>query len=111
MKERQFNFTFTSLSIVCRFRSLIPSYIRDSTVAVVVFDITNVNSFQQVTFWAVAWTNTSYTPSHPSHPISKSNAHRMLPLPTHIYVHPSASNTTYGLPTLPATSNQLQLLS
>jgi GTPase SAR1 family protein len=31
-----------------RFRSLIPSYIRDSTVAVVVYDVTNVNSFQQV---------------------------------------------------------------
>uniref|UniRef100_A0A8C1K6R3 RAB6A, member RAS oncogene family n=1 Tax=Cyprinus carpio TaxID=7962 RepID=A0A8C1K6R3_CYPCA len=34
-----------------RFRSLIPSYIRDSTVAVVVYDITNVNSFQQTTKW------------------------------------------------------------
>lgn len=34
-----------------RFRSLIPSYIRDSTVAVVVFDITNVNSFQQTSKW------------------------------------------------------------
>lgn len=34
-----------------RFRSLIPSYIRDSTVAVVVFDITNANSFQQVNKW------------------------------------------------------------
>lgn len=34
-----------------RFRSLIPSYIRDSTVAVVVYDITNVNSFEQVTRW------------------------------------------------------------
>jgi Ras-related protein Rab-6A len=32
-----------------RFRSLIPSYIRDSTVAVVVYDITNSNSFHQVT--------------------------------------------------------------
>ena len=31
-----------------RFRSLIPSYIRDSTVAVVVYDVTNINSFQQV---------------------------------------------------------------
>ena len=31
-----------------RFRSLIPSYIRDSTVAVVVYDITNSNSFHQV---------------------------------------------------------------
>ncbi len=31
-----------------RFRSLIPSYIRDSTVAVVVYDITNANSFHQV---------------------------------------------------------------
>ena len=30
-----------------RFRSLIPSYIRDSTVAVVVYDITNANSFHQ----------------------------------------------------------------
>merc|ERR1712010_361996 len=34
-----------------RFRSLIPTYIRDSTVAVVVYDITNVNSFEQVTRW------------------------------------------------------------
>uniref|UniRef100_A0A671WET3 RAB6B, member RAS oncogene family b n=1 Tax=Sparus aurata TaxID=8175 RepID=A0A671WET3_SPAAU len=34
-----------------RFRSLIPSYIRDSTVAVVVYDITNVNSFQQTCKW------------------------------------------------------------
>ncbi|XP_014664568.1 PREDICTED: ras-related protein Rab-6A isoform X2 [Priapulus caudatus] len=34
-----------------RFRSLIPSYIRDSTVAVVVYDITNANSFQQTTKW------------------------------------------------------------
>lgn len=34
-----------------RFRSLIPSYIRDSTVAVIVYDITNVNSFEQVTRW------------------------------------------------------------
>jgi len=34
-----------------RFRSLIPSYIRDSTVAVVVYDITNVNSFEQTTRW------------------------------------------------------------
>jgi len=34
-----------------RFRSLIPSYIRDSTVAVVVYDITNMNSFQQTSKW------------------------------------------------------------
>lgn len=34
-----------------RFRSLIPSYIRDSTVAVVVYDITNATSFQQVNKW------------------------------------------------------------
>ncbi|CAF0951755.1 unnamed protein product [Adineta ricciae] len=34
-----------------RFRSLIPSYIRDSTVAVVVYDITNSNSFQQTSKW------------------------------------------------------------
>merc|ERR1712039_977606 len=34
-----------------RFRSLIPSYMRDTTVAVVVYDITNVNSFEQVTRW------------------------------------------------------------
>lgn len=34
-----------------RFRSLIPSYIRDSNVAIVVYDITNVNSFQQTARW------------------------------------------------------------
>ncbi|XP_071614265.1 ras-related protein Rab-41 isoform X8 [Heliangelus exortis] len=34
-----------------RFRSLIPSYIRDSAVAVIVFDITNLNSFQQTSKW------------------------------------------------------------
>ncbi|KAK0404283.1 hypothetical protein QR680_017381 [Steinernema hermaphroditum] len=34
-----------------RFRSLIPSYIRDSTVAVVVYDITNANSFHQTSRW------------------------------------------------------------
>ncbi|KAF2892602.1 hypothetical protein ILUMI_13571 [Ignelater luminosus] len=34
-----------------RFRSLIPSYIRDSTVAIVVYDITNVTSFQQTSKW------------------------------------------------------------
>lgn len=34
-----------------RFRSLIPSYIRDSTVAVVVYDITNINSFLQTSRW------------------------------------------------------------
>lgn len=34
-----------------RFRSLIPSYIRDSTVAVVVYDITNVDSFHLTDKW------------------------------------------------------------
>ncbi|CAI5446222.1 unnamed protein product [Caenorhabditis angaria] len=34
-----------------RFRSLIPSYIRDSSVAVVVYDITNSSSFHQTTKW------------------------------------------------------------
>ena len=34
-----------------RFQSLIPSYIRDSTVAVVVYDITNTNSFRQTSKW------------------------------------------------------------
>ncbi|NWW12850.1 RAB6B protein, partial [Oreocharis arfaki] len=36
-----------------RFRSLIPSYIRDSTIAVVVYDITSeyLNSFQQTSKW------------------------------------------------------------
>jgi len=34
-----------------RFRSLIPSYIRDSTVAVVVYDITSSNSFHQTSKW------------------------------------------------------------
>ncbi|KAI9491615.1 ras-related protein rab-6A-like protein [Zychaea mexicana] len=34
-----------------RFRSLIPSYIRDSSVCVVVYDITNRNSFAHTTKW------------------------------------------------------------
>ena len=34
-----------------RFRSLIPSYIRDSHVAVVVFDITNRESFESTSKW------------------------------------------------------------
>lgn len=34
-----------------RFRSLIPSYIRDSAVAVVVYDITNFKSFEQTERW------------------------------------------------------------
>lgn len=34
-----------------RFRSLIPSYIRDSSAAIVVYDITNANSFQQTSKW------------------------------------------------------------
>ena len=34
-----------------RFRSLIPSYIRDSSVAVIVYDITNRQSFLETTRW------------------------------------------------------------
>lgn len=34
-----------------RFRSLIPSYIRDSSVAVVVYDVTNRTSFSNVSRW------------------------------------------------------------
>ena len=34
-----------------RFRSLIPSYIRDSSVAVVVYDITNIASFSETDKW------------------------------------------------------------
>lgn len=34
-----------------RFRSLIPSYIRDSSVAVVVYDVTNRSSFDSVSKW------------------------------------------------------------
>ncbi|KAJ8923223.1 hypothetical protein NQ315_001778 [Exocentrus adspersus] len=34
-----------------RFRSLIPSYIRDSAVAVVVYDISNMKSFEQTERW------------------------------------------------------------
>jgi len=34
-----------------RFRSLIPSYIRDSSVAIIVFDITNRNSYMNTTKW------------------------------------------------------------
>lgn len=34
-----------------RFRCLIPSYIRDSTAAIIVYDITNSNTFHSVTQW------------------------------------------------------------
>ena len=34
-----------------RFKSLIPSYIKDSAVAIVVFDVTNKQSFQSVDKW------------------------------------------------------------
>lgn len=34
-----------------RFRSLIPSYIRDSSVAVVVYDVTSLKTFQQTKKW------------------------------------------------------------
>ncbi|KAJ2960016.1 hypothetical protein NQZ79_g4614 [Umbelopsis isabellina] len=34
-----------------RFRSLIPSYIRDSSVCIIVYDITNRNSFMNTTKW------------------------------------------------------------
>ncbi|XP_007427790.1 ras-related protein Rab-6B-like isoform X2 [Python bivittatus] len=34
-----------------RFRSLIPSYVRDSAAAIIVFDLTNLNSFQQTSKW------------------------------------------------------------
>eukprot|EP01113_Clastostelium_recurvatum_P038995 TRINITY_DN589_c0_g1_i1.p1 TRINITY_DN589_c0_g1~~TRINITY_DN589_c0_g1_i1.p1 ORF type:complete len:212 (-),score=31.30 TRINITY_DN589_c0_g1_i1:279-914(-) len=34
-----------------RFRSLIPSYIRDSSVAIIVYDITNRNSFMNTVKW------------------------------------------------------------
>ena len=34
-----------------RFRSLMPSYIRDSSIAMVVYDVTCVNTFQRITSW------------------------------------------------------------
>ncbi|CAG2178995.1 unnamed protein product, partial [Oppiella nova] len=34
-----------------RFRSLIPSYIRDSGVAVIIYDITNLQTFNQLEKW------------------------------------------------------------
>ncbi|KAK9888266.1 hypothetical protein WA026_000529 [Henosepilachna vigintioctopunctata] len=34
-----------------RFKSLIPSYIRDSKVAVIVYDVTNMESFEQTSKW------------------------------------------------------------
>ena len=34
-----------------RFRSLIPSYIRDSNVAIIVYDVSNEKSFNQVPKW------------------------------------------------------------
>ncbi|KAI8115744.1 hypothetical protein FF38_07040 [Lucilia cuprina] len=34
-----------------RFRTLVPSYIRDSNIAVVVYDVTDANSFEAATKW------------------------------------------------------------
>ncbi|XP_058987341.1 ras-related protein Rab-6A-like [Musca domestica] len=34
-----------------RFRSLIPSYVRDSSAAIVVYDVNNRRSFQQISMW------------------------------------------------------------
>ena len=34
-----------------RFQSLIPSYIRHSSVAIIVFDVTNEDSFSNIDFW------------------------------------------------------------
>ena len=34
-----------------RFRSLIPSYIRDSSVAVIVYDVTNPETFENAGKW------------------------------------------------------------
>ena len=34
-----------------RFHSLIPSYIKDSTAAIIVFDLTNPNSFNNLNKW------------------------------------------------------------
>ncbi|KAF1744518.1 hypothetical protein MXB_4312 [Myxobolus squamalis] len=34
-----------------KFRSLIPGYIRDSSVAIVIYDITDKESFEEILFW------------------------------------------------------------
>lgn len=51
LKNRTIRFQLWDTAGQERFRSLIPSYIRDSSVAVVVYDITNTVSFEQTTKW------------------------------------------------------------
>lgn len=51
LKDRTIRFQLWDTAGQERFRSLIPSYIRDSLVAVVVYDITNNVSFEQTTKW------------------------------------------------------------
>ena len=42
---------FKNLLFPRRFRSLIPSYIRDSSIAIIVYDISNVTTFENVRKW------------------------------------------------------------
>lgn len=51
LKEKTVRFQLWDTAGQERFRSLIPSYIRDSSVAVVVYDITNSASFEQTNKW------------------------------------------------------------
>lgn len=51
LKDRTLRFQLWDTAGQERFRSLIPSYIRDSSVAIVVYDITNKTSFEQTTKW------------------------------------------------------------
>lgn len=51
LKDRTMRFQLWDTAGQERFRSLIPSYIRDSSVAIVVYDITNKVSFDQTTKW------------------------------------------------------------
>lgn len=53
LKDRTIRFQLWDTAGQERFRSLIPSYIRDSSVAIVVYDITNRVSFEQITKWII----------------------------------------------------------
>ena len=73
-----------------RFRSLIPSYIRDSTVAVVVFDITSMcYTGLNVLDWSYARTHDTHTHTH-------AFTHTRMYTRTHAFTHACAHAHTHA---------------
>ena len=71
-----------------RFRSLIPSYIRDSTVAVVVFDITSMcYTGLNVLDWSYARTHDTLNTHTHTHTHTHAHTHTHMHSHTHVCTH------------------------